>query len=421
MSTLHVSNEYGSLKKVLVFRPGPEVESCFPGPLALEPYHIGKWYWPLKAVQGEFDSFLDLLKGADVEILDVRQLLRDVVVSNPGAVLQEVLGSKLGAYLDYHHGTIPEATSIVEDLVVGLPRTFAGGNKIIGPLQYATWVRDWGTVLGNSVFLWPVIERRRPAAAVLRAIVNHHEIFSGSRVYDYVDSEDLKIEGGDVLMLNKDIVAIGIGPRTTKESAVQIAEDLIKGGIVRQVYIIEIPNLFEVIHLDQVLAMIGPKTVLATPFIFDEPEPYGPMAKTLSEFIASRNGKALEDLPFGLKGHRLYVADKGGVREGNGLLEQLRQDGIIEEVLWAGGFSDVYSAPMDHFRAALVETARQAANVLTTSPWNIVAYADASPRTQSGIWQGIVSKGGSLNTFAGSWLIQGKGGPHCLTMPLERA
>ncbi len=418
--TISVLNEFDLLRRVLVFRPGPEVESCFPGPLSLDQIHVGKWYWPLRSVQEEFDSLVSLIKGAGSEVFEVRQLLTEVIQANPGKVLQEVLGNKFGSYLDYYQGKLLEPKSITEDLIVGLPGHFSEKRKIIGPLQYATWVRDWGTVVGSSVFLWPVIERRRPAAAILRVIVRYHPIFAGVQIFDYVENSSLTIEGGDVLILGEDTVAIGIGPRTTKESAAFVAQTLVNNKIVRQVYLVEMPRLFEVLHLDQVLAVIGPQTALCAPYIFDKPEPYQSLAKEVGDWILAESSKTENELPFGLGSHKLYVLDDKGIREGKPFLQQLCEDGLVTEVVWVGGQADMYSSPIEHFRVALVETARQAANVLTTAPWRVLAYADASPKTQTNLWQKAVAKGGNCETFNGPWLIQGKGGPHCLTMPLER-
>jgi len=411
MNNICVRDDYGELKKVMVFRPGPEVESCLPGPLSLDPAHVGKWYWPPEAVQKDFDAFVDLMRAFGAEVFDVRQLLAEILAVDTETILQETLGVKFSAYADC--GVPANPRNIVEDLICGVPRSFSD-RRIIGPLQYASWLRDYATVIGDSVFLWPIIVRRRPAGRIIRAIVRHHPLFSGVRVFDFLES-DLKIEGGDVVALSGEAVAIGVGLRTDLESAKAVAKAMIDSGVIRVAYIVEVPQLYEVIHLDQVFASIGPQAVLAMPYVFDEPEPYEPLVQQIAKWLDVQEN----NLPFGLKGHTVWIAQGLRFLRGEGFLRELCQDGFVKDVVWIGGEA-IRIPSTEHFRIACVEAARQAANVFCLSPFHVVSYAEAAPRTINAVLQYMKEKGGSCKTFVGPWLIQGKGGSHCLTMPLER-
>jgi len=407
---VHIANEYDVLKKVLVFRPGPEVESCFPGPYG-DTHHVGKYKWPHKKVAQEHDSLIGLMT-ASAEVFDVRRLLEEVLIETP-SLIRELLGRSWEAYLEYYSRKIPEDPKcLVEDVIMGVPRTLDDTPRITPPLQYATWVRDWGTVLGDSVSLWPVTKRRLPAGKVLRAIVNHHPLFAQARVFDFLEDPSLHIEGGDVIPLSKGVMAIGVGARTDLRSAKRVSQILVGEGLIELVYIVEIPKLYEVLHQDQVFGMLGPESALVLPYVFDEPEPYKPLVKILEQWI--------DELPFSNASHKVWVVDRETSAVGQPYLTQLRQDGFLSDIVWIGGERENHDSTLEHLRVAFVEAARQAGNTFCLSAFNIVGYDGVGPYTEEVLQQYLGSKGGHLTKITCGWLGKSGGGPHCLIMPLQR-
>ena len=416
-----VTSEHGCLKTVLVFQPGPEVEQGFPGPLALHPY-LGKEYWNLFSVQQQFNRMVELLHRKDVEVLEVRQLLGEILEVDLRGVLQEILATQCDNYLQYRGGW-PKPEEAVEDLIVGVPQPIDPvQGVIILPLKYAHWVRDQAFVVGEVVCLSSVIERRRGGTQLIRSVVRHHPRFANCRVLDFETYQGVKVEGGDVMVFSPEVVLIGAMSRTDFESARQVASILLQEvPQLRVVYVVEISKLQGVIHLDQVFAMVGDRAALAIPYVFDEPLAYVQLAKPLGDRIQADTGCSESDLPFQTIPGRLWVVERDRVKEGKPLLQQLRTDGLLDETLWIGGGRSDYQNEFEHFRVAWREATRQAGNVLCVAPWQILAYGGRNPNTESSLGQFLQRQGGELLTFDGSELDRGQGGPHCLTMPLRRS
>ena len=67
------------------------------------------------------------------------------------------------------------------------------------------------------------------------------------------------------------------------------------------------------------------------------------------------------------------------------------------------------------FSVVMAEHQKQAANVVATAPGRVVAY-EGSPHTHAA----LRAAGVMVETFPARELWPGNGGPHCLTLPLER-
>ena len=72
--------------------------------------------------------------------------------------------------------------------------------------------------------------------------------------YDLSDS--YSIEGGDVLVLSKDIVAVGLSQRTTVSGAETFARNLLQNSGFKKVLAFDIPETRAFMHLDTVFTMV---------------------------------------------------------------------------------------------------------------------------------------------------------------------
>ena len=66
--------------------------------------------------------------------------------------------------------------------------------------------------------------------------------------------------------------------------------------------------------------------------------------------------------------------------------------------------------------AVLPELRGQAANVVALEPGRLIAYAENEHTLKA-----LRAAGNDVKTFPGSALVRWHGGPHCLTLPLERS
>lgn len=64
----------------------------------------------------------------------------------------------------------------------------------------------------------------------------------------------------------------------------------------------------------------------------------------------------------------------------------------------------------------LRELRGQAANVVAVAPGNVIAYAG-----NAAAFDALKRAGAEVTLFNGTELRHNNGGPHCMTMPLERA
>ena len=72
--------------------------------------------------------------------------------------------------------------------------------------------------------------------------------------YDLSDS--YSIEGGDVLVLSRDIVAVGLSQRTTVSGAENFARNLLQNSGFKKVLAFDIPETRAFMHLDTVFTMV---------------------------------------------------------------------------------------------------------------------------------------------------------------------
>ena len=76
MAAIHVKNEIGPLKKVLLHRPGKEIEKLTPATL----HHLLFDDIPyLRIAQEEHDAFADLLRSHGVQVVYLEDLMADVI------------------------------------------------------------------------------------------------------------------------------------------------------------------------------------------------------------------------------------------------------------------------------------------------------------------------------------------------------
>jgi len=79
MNPIHVKNEVGILKKVLVHRPGKELENLTPNTLKSLLFDDIPF---LKDAQKEHDLFVEALQNAGVEVLYLKNLMLETLFND---------------------------------------------------------------------------------------------------------------------------------------------------------------------------------------------------------------------------------------------------------------------------------------------------------------------------------------------------
>ena len=120
------------------------------------------------------------------------------------------------------------------------------------------------------IITWASNKVRNVENILAKHIIEKHKLFSGCNVYDFHEKHpDLALEGGDVTLINEEVIAIGISERTSKESVEAIAPFLYENGI-KYIMCFNMPEERRFMHLDTVFSIINFDEAIVYPPFFEE-------------------------------------------------------------------------------------------------------------------------------------------------------
>ena len=390
-------SEVGTLRAVILHRPGPELQRLTPHNSDALLFDGLPW---VSRAQEEHDAFAELLRSRGVEVMLLADLLTEALESGAArmqgiaaAVDARRLGHPLAQELSqYLRGLEPAALAGV--LMAGmtfteLPLTASadgslvrrmhhGGDFVIDPLPNLLFTRDSSVWIGTRIAITSLaLPARVREASLTDLIYAHHPRFTGvRRAYE---SHTAPVEGGDVLLLSPGVIAVGVGERTTPAGAEALARSLFDDDLAHTVLAVPIAQGRAQMHLDTVCTMVDVGTVLMYPNVVD----------TLSAFTITRipGGVKIDDAaPFvqaaaqAMGIDRLRVIDTG--------LDPV----TAEREQWDDGN-----------------------NTLALAPGVVVAY-ERNVETNAR----LEDSGIEVLAIAASELGTGRGGPRCMSCPAAR-
>ena len=145
---------------------------------------------------------------------------------------------------------------------------------IIDPMPNLYFTRDPFAVVGEGVNLNRMYSVTRNRETLYgKYVFKYHPDYKDVSLYFRRDCQ-FHTEGGDVLNINENTLAVGISQRTMPEAVERLAYNIFQdeAGEVRRVLALDIPSTRAFMHLDTVLTQIATDKFLIHPSILDELE-----------------------------------------------------------------------------------------------------------------------------------------------------
>lgn len=230
---INVFSEIGKLKKVLLHRPGKELENLMPEYLDRLLFDDIPY---LKIAQEEHDAFAQIFRDKGVEVvyledLAAESLINDEVKSKFIDEYIEEAGIKENretGILKEYFLSFSDNKAMVLKMMEGIRKSEIKDYKglglaeflsdqypfIIDPMPNLYFTRDPFASIGNGVSIHKMLTVTRNRETLFgKYIFNYNPLYKGTKLF-YDRTEDYSLEGGDILVLNKETIAVGISQRT---------------------------------------------------------------------------------------------------------------------------------------------------------------------------------------------------------------
>ena len=401
---IQVYSEIAPLRRVLLHRPGQELEHLVPGSLERLLFDDIPY---LKGAQAEHDRFAQVLRDNGVEVVYLSKLTAEALSQDKAlkeAFIRDFTqksGSVAHRYereLQAYLGSIEDVHEMVLQTMAGIPFSdlaldhaesltamlHCKADFALEPIPNLYFTRDPFASVGGGVALHRMYSATRRRETLYGAyILQHHPEYAGTPFY-YTPDSPYSLEGGDVMNLSESVLAVGISQRTMPEAIEQLARNVFRRpeSKIRTILAMSIPSKRAFMHLDTVMTQVDVDKFVVDPAILP----------TLRIFEVTQG-----------KGGEL-TARQLDMDLAHALAHYLHLDQVT--LILCGGQDQI---------AAQREQWNDGSNTLCIRPGVVIAY-DRNYITN----EILESYGITVLKIPSGELSRGRGGPRCMSMPLIR-
>ncbi|MBR2895501.1 MAG: arginine deiminase, partial [Oscillospiraceae bacterium] len=248
LTGLHNTSEIGRLRTVMLHRPGRELENLMPEYLERLLFDDIPY---LKVAQEEHDAFAQCLRENGAQVLYLADLVAQTIEEKDvRAELIEQFLDESG--LDKHrvreilkeYFSDMDNKTLVDTMMAGVRksdiRSFETGKLsdylsfrsddypfLIDPMPNLYFTRDPFATIGTGVSLHRMHTVTRNRETLFgKFIFQYHPNYKDAPKW-YDRGETSSLEGGDILILSKEVIAVGISQRTHEDSIDKFAHTVL--------------------------------------------------------------------------------------------------------------------------------------------------------------------------------------------------
>ncbi|EJA1885917.1 arginine deiminase [Staphylococcus pseudintermedius] len=403
---IQVNSEIGTLKTVLLKRPGKELENLVPDHLSGLLFDDIPY---LKVAQEEHDKFAQVLRDEGVEVVYLEQLAAEAIADK--AVRKQFIDDILAESQKTVLGHEKEIKALFKNLSDQelVDKIMAGVRKeeiqlemnhlveymddrypfYLDPMPNLYFTRDPQASIGRGMTINRMYWRaRRRESIFMTYILAHHPRFKDADVPVWLDRNcPFNIEGGDELILSKEVLAIGISERTSAQAIERLARQILfdDQSTFTKVLAIEIPNSRSFMHLDTVFTMIDYDKFTMHAAIFKEENQMN-----------------------------IFTIEKDETKQDIRISHSSQLKQTLEDALHVDNIQFIPTGNGDAIDGAR-EQWNDGSNTLTIRPGVVVTYDRNYVSNQL-----LREHGVKVIEITGSELVRGRGGPRCMSQPLYR-